>query len=311
MAVRAFFSKGWNTLRRMGTGAGANQSRDSQALHLDLNEEGSRPSFASPTRQTPDEDEEDDVVFRKNNVFLKYPSNPSGRRRRNSTSTSSDRSSSDDRMDFCSSSEEENLVLVPGYFYITTRGTDFGQTLILNWTPNSIMRSARRRTPDKTESADKSDRPSCSSVSIDLGRMETIRVFYTLSPDSKLIDGGEIVITSRERRFKVFCFRNHNLRELIRKFKSWKTFDYRHQRQSHQYIFTIARPRLCLAELHVEEPLVGGVLTRDMWRQLMDCEGRISDNHLALQVCENAVNLFYFLVFSADNFLQRNGGFAT
>ena len=192
-------------------------------------------------------------------------------------------------MEFCSSSEEENLVLVPGYFYITTRGTDFGQTLILNWTPNSIMGSIRKRSSEKAESIDKNNRPSCSSVSIDLGRMETIRVFYTLSQDNKHIDGGEIVISSRERRFKVFCFKNHNLRELIRKFKSWKTFDYRHQRQSQQYIFTIARPRLCLAELHVEEPLVGGVLTRDMWRQLMDCEGRIPDNQLALQVRKGGI----------------------
>lgn len=287
MAVRAFFSKGWDTLRRMrgGSETREGQGRHPQQLPIKEAEDSSvRPSFSSPSiSTTPEEGDEDEVVFRKNNVFLKYPSN-SFRRSRGSSADSSDLV---DHMESCSSSEEESIVLIPGYFYITTRGTDFGQTLILNWTPNAVMASSRRRGQESVGSVEKlhNDRPSCSSVSIDLGQMETIHVFYTLSRDDRThIDSGEMVINSRERRFKVFCFRNHNLRELIRKFKSWKTFDYRHQRQSQQYVFTIVRPRLCLAELHVEEALVGGVLTKGIWNQLKDSEGRILDNHLALQV---------------------------
>ena len=46
------------------------------------------------------------------------------------------------------------------------------------------------------------ERPSCSSVSIDLGMMEVIRIFYRMD-DNAFILSGEMVITSKDRNFKV------------------------------------------------------------------------------------------------------------
>ena len=244
------------------------------------------------TSYTPEnlETVEDDVLFCKNNVYLKFP----GKRTRspsNSSKTSSTNSGGSLTesvghsipMRSLSGSNYvsgDNIILIPGYLYISTRGSDFGQTLILNWTPNSII------SPDDSVPSPKGaipvDKPSCSSVSIDLGQMESIHIFYQTGSDVTI---GEVVISTRERLFKVFYFKNGGLNDLIKKFRSWKYFNYQHQSQLQQYLFTVFRPRLSLAELHPEEGLVTGVLTDLMWSQLQDPTGRVLDKRLVLQVC--------------------------
>ena len=94
---------------------------------------------------TPDQDE---ILFRKNNVFLSYPkpvakTNESSSRLQHRprldrtpsplSLTSSDNSNSS------SGSFQDNQVLIPGYLFVTTRGSNYGTTLILNWAPNSSM----------------------------------------------------------------------------------------------------------------------------------------------------------------------------
>ena len=266
--------------------------------------------------------EQDEVLFSKNNVFLSYPKRASlkahdltrfssletsrtpGSQALQSTNDNSNSNSS------ASGSFQDNQILVPGYLFITTRGSNYGTTLILNWAPNSSMRvppastslplhfqpsastnslgnatistlmngdTAAGSTDDKemdqmakdrtngshiteytegdaivvmaTNSRENPsnswpiavttgrggdalvagtgrvekvgagvglsrvgvsgedallgyDRPSCSSVSIDLGMMEMIRIFYNTDQNGFIVS-GEMVIRSKDRNFKV------------------------------------------------------------------------------------------------------------
>lgn len=213
--------------------------------------------------------EADDILFRKNNVFLKYPRKgslvtSSSLPRLTSLYSCSPSSSLGESGDSAtdkgatsnlsgsSDSTQDSQVLIPGFLFITTRGSDFGVTLILNWAPNSSMcvpspssltrglipcsslsftgpRSQsssistlsgsdkcglnfpdlvpspqRVLSQDHERGAEMMDieRPSCSSVSIDLGMMEVIRIFYRNS-DNGIIVSGEMVISSKDRNFKV------------------------------------------------------------------------------------------------------------
>ena len=267
----------------------------------------------------------DEVLFSKNNVFLSYPKRASlktqelttfssNERKRSpsplsSPTTTSDNSNSNSS---ASGSFQDNQILVPGYLFITTRGSNYGTTLILNWAPNSSMRvpplslsstslplhlqpststnslgsttistvtnsdqigtagisiGDKERDPvvkerihitkytegdtivvttNSGESPLNSwpivtatgrrgdalaavtgrvekvgagvglsragvcdeegllgyDRPSCSSVSIDLGMMEMIRIFYNTDMNGFIVS-GEMVIRSKDRNFKV------------------------------------------------------------------------------------------------------------
>ena len=274
--------------------------------------------------------EQDEVLFSKNNVFLSYPkraslkshdlmrfssleasqTTPSSSQRLSSTSDNFNSNSS------ASGSFQDNQILVPGYLFITTRGSNYGTTLILNWAPNSSMKvppvssslplhlrpsasanslggsaaistltngdpiisctNDRERDLGRTngsrniteytegdaivvmatnstagENPSNSwpiamatggrggdtlvaagagaggrvekvgagvglsrvgvsgedallgyDRPSCSSVSIDLGMMEMIRIFYNTDKNGFIVS-GEMVIRSKDRNFKV------------------------------------------------------------------------------------------------------------
>ena len=269
--------------------------------------------------------EQDEVLFSKNNVFLSYPKRASLKTHdltrfsslENSRtpspqalSSTGDNSNSNSS---ASSSFQDNQILVPGYLFITTRGSNYGTTLILNWAPNSSMRvppvstslplhlqpststnslgsatistltngdqidTAASSTDNKERGQamkDRSngshvaectegdavdfmttnsrenpsnswpiivttgrggdalvpgtarvekvgagvglsrvgvgseeallgyDRPSCSSVSIDLGLMEMIRIFYNTDTNGFIVS-GEMVIRSKDRNFKV------------------------------------------------------------------------------------------------------------
>ena len=208
----------------------------------------------------------DDILFRKNNVCLKYPrknsmrsfsSLPRSRSKYSSSPSSSLGESGDSLTDATpksvlsssSSSTQDNQILIPGFLFITTRGSDFGTTLILNWAPNSSMhvpdanplkqgtvssplsiqrsnssststssgserhglgfpdlvpspRSVSKEDPEMGAEMVDLERPSCSSVSIDLGLMEVIRIFYRMN-DNGFILSGEMVISSKDRNFKV------------------------------------------------------------------------------------------------------------
>ena len=284
------------------------------------------PSLSPPCTpvermETPEQDE---VLFSKNNVFLSYPKRaslkthdltrfssletsqtPSSRALQSTNDNSNSNSSA-------SGSFQDNQILVPGYLFITTRGSNYGTTLILNWAPNSSMMrvppvstslplhlqpsastnsignatistltngdTAASSTDDKerdqmvkdrtngshiteytegdaivvmaTNSRENPsnswpiivttgrggdalvagtgsrvekvgagvglsrvgvsgeeallgyDRPSCSSVSIDLGMMEMIRIFYNTDKNGFIVS-GEMVIRSKDRNFKV------------------------------------------------------------------------------------------------------------
>lgn len=236
----------------------------------DSQDESSDSRSPSPLGKFPNPDE-DEVLYRKNNVQLKYPA--SARRRDSSRGGS------------------QSDIHIPGFLFITTRGSNFGSTLILNWAPNSSMRVPSSESTGGTSSAsdasdsgfDAADRPSCSSVSIDLGLMEIIRIFYH-ADESGYIISGEMVIRSKDRTFKVFHFKNGGLNDLIQLFRSWKLFNHQCHKESHQHTFTIFRPKLSLSELHPEEGSMPSVLTEDMWWSLMDQAGRIMDSRYVLRV---------------------------
>lgn len=241
------------------------------------------------------ENSEDDVLFRKNNVYLKHST------KTNESLLSSYSSSEGSLMESLSYSKSlseatpidtptsapvsiDQVELVPGYMQISTRGTDFGQTLILNWISNYHLANHSSVPLDRGASSAAKPRPHSphSPVSIDLGEMETIRVFYQLA--DQLISSGEVVIINKERKFHIFYFKHGGLYELIKKFCLWKYFNYKHHRQLNQYIFSIFKPKLTLSELHEEEGLVNGVLTQSMWKQLQDPAGRVLDKKTVLQV---------------------------
>ncbi len=249
---------------------------------------------------------EDDVVFCKNNVYLKYPNRRSRPLNGDSPSDSSVNSSISIvtatesplghsiplkplSSDSSAQTDQDSNVLIPGYLHVSTRGSDFGQTLILNWSPNQLISQSdnggHQPVPFSANRNNHHDnKPSVSSLSIDLSQMESIRVFYQNDPFDP-VTGGEVVICTRERHFKIFIFKHGGLNELIKKFCSWKYFNHQHQSHAHQYLFTIFRPRLSLAELHPEEGLINGLLTDQLWSQLKDVTGKVLEKRMVLQVC--------------------------
>ncbi len=239
--VKSFIDRAFNTLtRRRPQLENISQDADEQELRVVTHSE--QPLIAKEWSRTPSPVlspvepigtlEADDILFRKNNVYLKHP-----RKKNISASSSLPRSSRDfslssslgESSDSCNSREtrlpraaaasRDSQDLIPGFLFITTRGSDFGTTLILNWAPNSSI-LAQRQAPlvpvdvtRATRSLSLSDSngglggEECSSVSIDLGLMEVIRVFYRIG-DNGLILSGEMVITSKDRKFRVrHCFR--------------------------------------------------------------------------------------------------------
>ncbi len=242
--VKSFIDKAFNTLTRRGRPQfeSINNDVDEQELRVvthnsekPLSKEWSRtPSpVLSPVEPIGTLDA-DDILFRKNNVYLKHP-----RKKSVSTSSSLSRSSRDyslssslgesgdsynskeTRLPRAAAASRDSQDLIPGFLFITTRGSDFGTTLILNWAPNSSILAQRQASlvsVDVTRgsrSLSLSDSNSggfggeeCSSVSIDLGLMEVIRVFYRIG-DNGLLISGEMVITSKDRKFRVSdCFRS-------------------------------------------------------------------------------------------------------
>jgi hypothetical protein len=249
-----------------------------------MGETGSWSIYMSPSPETFDS-MEDDVLYCKNNVFLKCSSKSDGHFTDSYSSSESSLIESHYRSLQLSGvatptpPQTSNETLVPGYMQIHTRGSDFGQTLIMNWTPNHHLNGTADSTAKQRSLIDKNIKP----LSLDLGQMRMIHIFYQCSTIDGLIVGGEMVITNRDRKFKIFCFKNNGLYDLIKKFRSWKYFNYQHQKMACQYIFSVFRPRLTLAQLHDEEGLVNGMLTPDMWRQLQDPSGRVLDKRLVLQ----------------------------
>jgi hypothetical protein len=155
----------------------------------------------------------DDVLFSKNNVLLKHP-NPGESEDcvLHSATHDSDQASPLS----VPKGSLDNHVLVPGFLFITTRGSNFGTTLILNWAPNSSMIvpksdhsladsqgvEASPAESSSSESSSSSHGHRYSSISINLCTMEMIRVFYRMD-DSGFIISGELVVKSKEENFKV------------------------------------------------------------------------------------------------------------
>lgn len=147
--------------------------------------------------------EGDDVLFSKNNVFLKQPlvsSNVLCRSGESSSSKPDHGSSSGDELE---SKPLDNHELSPGFLFVTTRGSNFGTTLILNWVPNSSLKvpveygSQCSSADGIAEAASRS-----SSVSIDLCSMEMIRIFYHMDEQGFIVS-GELVVKSKAEEFKV------------------------------------------------------------------------------------------------------------
>lgn len=152
---------------------------------------------------------EDNVLFRKNGVFLKYPGIlPEGDLLSRGCSKTPQPLKSE-----VAATKMDSHVLVPGYFFIASRGSNFGSTLILNWASNrALTHSCASCHPlergDNTISGDHTEIQSCRvtcsgqhgfSVSIDLCTMEVIRLFCRNEDEGS----GELVLKSEDQTFKV------------------------------------------------------------------------------------------------------------
>ena len=235
--------------------------------------------------------QEDDILYRKNNVYLKCrigsadtgdsEATPTDGGSNQSPAVKSLRNLQAASLPVESKQREEK---VPGFLFITSRGANYGSTLILNWAPNSsiikcsgsinsTIRTAGEASSDHTTSHENErgtineatpQSPSLSSipteqqptsssssssssslpatstttvatrtehkcVSIDLGEMEIIRVFYHTDESGCKIS-GEMVVSSRQTDFWVFQFQNGGLTDLIHLFCSWDYFNHQEHR---------------------------------------------------------------------------------
>lgn len=169
--------------------------------------------------------EGDEVLFSKNNVLLKYHLKDIALENKEFAHTSNTQSTLTNSPLHCNESTPlkvslDNHVLVPGFLFITTRGSNFGTTLILNWAPNSSMKvprvdyaqAAAIETPSSNSATSgcdssfqhKSLSQYASAISIDLCLMEVIRIFYHVD-DKGFIVSGELVLKNKEEEFKVKC----------------------------------------------------------------------------------------------------------
>lgn len=259
---------------------------------------------------------EDDVIFCKNNVYLKHLTPPTCDHTSSYSGNTPDRASpkvggaspkvggGSPKVSGASngSATMTEVNLISGYMNLCTRGSDFSQTLILNWTPNHHMKRQSADEEGHMTLGDLSESPKSeeassngngkqqfsntvvSPMSLNLGKMESIHIFYHCDGPSGGITRGELIISDKERKLTMFLFEHQGLFDLLKKFRSWPYFSYKHYSEAKEYIFNVTRPRLTLSELHIEEGLVNGILTENMWSQLQDPVGRILDRKLVLQV---------------------------
>ena len=227
MAVKSFVERTFNSLIRRRPMDSVDYNE--QELHTVVPGERRPPTACRADNDSPspilspvepiDTIAADDILFRKNNVYLKQPqrkrtsSSRASRELSLSTSSGDSGETHSDKESQSKVNPSDNQDLIPGFLFITTRGSDFGTTLILNWAPNSSIlppglhpesRTSRSSSIGSSNSATstQSGDEGCSSVSVDLGLMEVIRIFYRIN-DRGIILSGEMVITSKDRNFKV------------------------------------------------------------------------------------------------------------
>ena len=209
--MKAALEKAWNVLGNYGRGRSVDAERtegcsiDGQELcRLETQSRTNSGSSLSPddlySEVAKNTIEGDEVLFSKNNIFLKQPLVTLGSKQCDSESIRQESNLTQNK-------SLDNHLLIPGFLFVTTRGSNFGTTLILNWAPNSSMKVPR--VDDSSECSTATPFVGlCSSVSIDLCSMEMIRIFYHMD-DKGFIISGELVVKSKEEEFKVnelWCF---------------------------------------------------------------------------------------------------------
>lgn len=147
----------------------------------------------------------DEVLFSKNNVLLKCQVQSLCLKKSELVGVNSEESElTSPVFPEDSSSRSKSLDshdLIPGFLFVTTRGSNFGTTLILNWAPNSSMKVPIGSNERQNSSAAVAS-GYCASVSVDLCLMEMIRIFYRVD-DNGFIMSGELIVKSKEEEFKV------------------------------------------------------------------------------------------------------------
>ena len=198
-AVKSVFTRTWGALASLGglrrnhTAPEPCRDENDFQLHSYIHEVTSEEvdegawSIYSTTPESIDSNDED-LVFCKNNVFLTCP-----RQTKNLSDSDSHGAMADPLKYFTpigedeleSSSVDDDMDHIPGYMHIVTRGAAFGPSLLLNWSPNTIM-DPREASQDSTEDKEK---PSRSCVSVDLGKMECIKILYELDSRKRITSG--------------------------------------------------------------------------------------------------------------------------
>ena len=152
---------------------------------------------------------EDHVLYRKNGVFLKH----SGTFAEAGFPSRDSSKAWQPLQNEVAASKMDSHVLVPGYLFIASRGASFGSTLILNWASNKALTHSSTtcntlEPADNPAARDPAEIQPCAdtclgqrgfSVSIDLCRMEVIRLFLRRDDNGS----GELVVKSEDQTFKV------------------------------------------------------------------------------------------------------------
>ena len=164
----------------------------------------------------------------------------------------------------------EDLRKIPGYLFIRAQKMLVPDVvLILNWVPNSSMC--------------KSDDKPLQAISINLSEVETVKVFFTEDIDSTE-EAGHVIVRFANATFYVFHFPTGGLIGFMETLRACTYLKEEENSEVNCRKFVVHHPQLGLQKLHPGEERYRSVLTLDLWRQLMDVDGVVTDPVLVQSV---------------------------
>ena len=183
------------------------------------------------------DEEEEGIVYAKNNVILK-----------------------------CSKK-------IPGYLFVRSRDTVvFGMVLIINWIPNAGLHGRDRNPNDKT-----ADGNHLETISIDSSKVEEIRVFFSGSMSTPDDCGHVTVREANDtvHVFEFTQGGVAGLYKVLQQCAYLKKTLLTDDNQI--YVFNVCLPQLSLPELHPGETEFRSMLTLERWGHLKHLDDSISD----------------------------------
>lgn len=196
-----------------------------------------------------DPDEEEEIVFCKNNVCVHLV-------------TSED-------------------LHIPGYLSIKSKTRRSGHIrLILTWTPNSHFspRSSSNGSPSKTDPEEViTDTPPRANevFNVDLSEMKSLKLFY----DEEDPSSGQFVIGNHEDHYKVFHFHHGGLNRITQVLQDWHwcSKEYSLQDEVRKACYTVINKKIIpKQDFHPEEGRFDP-MSLETWRTYVNEVGQIED----------------------------------